>query len=554
MHRLDLEPARAPTPGLVRRRRRLRHHAFVTGGQGRRQERRGGLAVGGGQPVDALVAPARSESRAVEIAARWAGPADRRRRGAAGRRRTPTAVARRGPPRRRRCGRTARRSPGTGAAAVGLQRDGLGVGDERGRGQRQRGLDDLGQSRRDVVEAAGVDGHRVTARGGSAPARRRAWPRRWPSPPSFSSASATPVAVWASIGPTGRPTTSVNSASARLPAGQRRCGDGREVAASIAARRTSAARKFGRLGDRVGHHPDERALAQFAAEQAPQERLLDLGRRRRRPRSPEPIVGPADPLPATAPISVNAASTPRTVNDGSAAASGSDAQGCPSHADLALRQFAGQPRDDDRDQRRVGLGGRPLQQVGDAADLGRPRGHGTDVGGRGGDVDELHQASLTRRSDIAECMDERRTRWYFALVVRRATAPGRNCHASTKVRSRGALRSDVGSARDRCRANGSGRRLRRHGVGVRVTRERPNQRLSTSVGSRPISVRRRVVLQPRGRRDCPAAQRWVALGRWRWRWRWRRWTSLTVTPVIAIAVSNLFHPRSFHQAPTLLGE
>ena len=54
VHRLDLEPARTPAPRLVRRRGRLRHHPFVTGGKGGRQERGRGLAVGGGQPVDAL--------------------------------------------------------------------------------------------------------------------------------------------------------------------------------------------------------------------------------------------------------------------------------------------------------------------------------------------------------------------------------------------------------------------------------------------------------------------------------------------------------------------
>ncbi len=45
----------------------------------------------------------------------------------------------------------------------------------------------------------------------------------------------------------------------------------------MAARRTAGGGRSRGLGDRVGHHPDQRALAQLAAEQAAQERLLDVG-------------------------------------------------------------------------------------------------------------------------------------------------------------------------------------------------------------------------------------------------------------------------------------
>lgn len=58
----------------------------------------------------------------------------------------------------------------------------------------------------------------------TSPSRRWIWTRapssfasKTPSPPRRSSASATPVAVWASIGPTGRPTRRVNSDSALAP-------------------------------------------------------------------------------------------------------------------------------------------------------------------------------------------------------------------------------------------------------------------------------------------------------------------------------------------------
>ena len=90
---------------------------------------------------------------------------------------------------------------------------------------------------------------------------------------------------------------------------------------SISARRTAVAGTSGRLGDRVGHHAGERALAQLAADQPDEERLLVLGRAgeqlgdRRPPRGDEPGA-------ASAPIAVNVASTSATVSVAAAAGSG----------------------------------------------------------------------------------------------------------------------------------------------------------------------------------------------------------------------------------------
>ena len=52
MHRLDLQPARSATAGLVGRCRRLGHHSLVAGGQRCVQEFGGPRGIGGGQPVD----------------------------------------------------------------------------------------------------------------------------------------------------------------------------------------------------------------------------------------------------------------------------------------------------------------------------------------------------------------------------------------------------------------------------------------------------------------------------------------------------------------------
>ena len=69
----------------------------------------------------------------------------------------------------------------------------------------------------------------------------------------------------------------------------------------VAAEHRRATHRRGRdvrgLGHRVGHHAGQRALAQLAAEQAPQERLLDLGCRGEQTRRPARRACACEPLP-----------------------------------------------------------------------------------------------------------------------------------------------------------------------------------------------------------------------------------------------------------------
>ena len=142
-------------------------------------------------------------------------------------------------------------------------------------------------------------------------------------PPSFSRASATPVAVWASIGPTGRPTSSVNWSSAGLPPESTSAATAGRFPLNIAARRTSGVRTSAAFATASAIRPMS----------APWRSSPPSSRRRNVCSASVAALKTAlissdlrawEPLPATAPISVNAASTPRTVSDGSAAGAGSD--------------------------------------------------------------------------------------------------------------------------------------------------------------------------------------------------------------------------------------
>ena len=194
---------------------------------------------------------------------------------------------------------------------VGAQRDGFAVGHQRGDRQRQRGLDHLGQPGRDVVEAAGEDRDRRRRRGGSAPARRRASPRRRPGRPA---GPAHRRRRWrsarASARPAGRPAAGT-AASASAPPRQRRGGNGRQRAAEHRGAPHVGGREAGRLCHRVGHHAEQRALPQFTAEQAAQEGLLGLGGGAEQVAPAASARRACDPAPDVVLISVNAASTAR---------------------------------------------------------------------------------------------------------------------------------------------------------------------------------------------------------------------------------------------------
>ena len=98
--------------------------------------------------------------------------------------------------------------------------------------------------------------------------------------PVAANASATDAALAASIGWTGRSTSKPISASAASPTVSARRAASARSPLSIAARRTAAAGTCAARGDRVGHQPGERTLAQLAGEETDDE--VGLGRRRTR--------------------------------------------------------------------------------------------------------------------------------------------------------------------------------------------------------------------------------------------------------------------------------
>ena len=196
----------------------------------------------------------------------------------------------------RRRGRSGSSCPGSGGGA--RRRRGRSLrrrARTTGAANAARDLDDLGHARGDVVEVAGEHAHLVAVRGAPGCARRRASTRPTRVPVA-ASASATRAALAASIGCTGRSTSSRTSASAAAPPASARRAVSARSPPSIAARRTASAGTSRGAGDRVGHQPGERALAQLAGEQAHDEVGLGGGRTREElarasPGAPPPIPG-----------------------------------------------------------------------------------------------------------------------------------------------------------------------------------------------------------------------------------------------------------------------
>ena len=96
--------------------------------------------------------------------------------------------------------------------------------------------------------------------------------------PVWPSASATSAALAASIGWIGWSTASRTASSASRPSVSATHGGAAEVAAEHRGPAHDVDRHLGRRGDGVGHDPGERALAQPAGEQPPDEVGLGLGR------------------------------------------------------------------------------------------------------------------------------------------------------------------------------------------------------------------------------------------------------------------------------------
>ena len=139
------------------------------------------------------------------------------------------------------------------------------------------GRDDFGQPRGDVVEAAGVD-RDVVAAAVDLHAR----------PVELGLENRFTAEAFEGVVHTGRglgehradrpPDPQGELVEGRRPAGQRRRRNRGQVAAEHGGAAHRGGRDAGRLGDGVGHHPAQRALPQFAAEQPAQEHLLGLGR------------------------------------------------------------------------------------------------------------------------------------------------------------------------------------------------------------------------------------------------------------------------------------
>ena len=116
----------------------------------------------------------------------------------------------------------------------------------------------------------------------------------------------------ASIGCTGRCSATAKRASPAAPSVERGAGDGTEIAGEHQrARRTSATGSAGRGSDRIDHHAFERALAQFADEQAQQEVLLGRGGTLEQRLAAARHALAAEPLPVVAAMRASVASTSR---------------------------------------------------------------------------------------------------------------------------------------------------------------------------------------------------------------------------------------------------
>ena len=118
------------------------------------------------------------------------------------------------------------------------------------------------------------------------------------APPSMSSPGA------ASIGWTGRPTSSGPRAAPRAPPASAAAATAPRSPRSITPGGPSARGTLGRLRDGLGHHALQRALAQLAEQQGDEEALLVLGRAGEQRRPARRAAPPASPGPPCAPIAL----------------------------------------------------------------------------------------------------------------------------------------------------------------------------------------------------------------------------------------------------------
>ena len=323
VHRLDLDPGGAAAAGVVRRREVLDDHALVTAGERLVDEglRRGW--VGGHQARDPVRPRAPGRSSAAD--ADGPGSSSRSSPSRCSRSKKYGVIATPLPMRRARRGLLERARP------AGLR---------RARSPRRRARASAGSARTtsttsgsrcgDVLERAGGEQDLVAGavRPGSGCRRASRRPRARP-PPALASAAARSGALEASIGSTGRPTSSPNAASAVLAAGQGGDRDGGRRAGEHRGAAYGRERHGRRRGDRLLDQGVEGALADRAGDGAAQPGLLvgggpaeQLGDRGR-PRGLGARAG------ASAAIASNASCTSSTVRVGESAGSGSCAQPAP---------------------------------------------------------------------------------------------------------------------------------------------------------------------------------------------------------------------------------
>ena len=186
----------------------------------------------------------------------------------------------------------------------------------------------------------------------TSPSRRCAWTR---APSSFhstdaapvsASASATPSAGEASIGPTARPGDEGDRPQRVDTAGERLQGGLAEIAGEHVGAADLVDGNAGPAGDGLDHHALQRTLAQLTAEDAPQQPLLD--RRRPGEHAGKQVAprAPSSPAPTRAASSLSQRSISSTSSEGSSAAAASSLlERRPTDADAALAGLAGeQPR------------------------------------------------------------------------------------------------------------------------------------------------------------------------------------------------------------------
>ena len=289
-------------------------------------------------------------------------------------------------------------------SAVGAQRDRLGVGDQRADRQGQGGGLDFGQPRGDVVEAAGVDRHGLAVSVDLHPGTVELGFEDSGAAQSLEGVTDTGGSL-REHGPDGGAHLQREPLERRRTVGHRRGGHRGQVTAEHRGAAHCRTLQVGGPGDRVGHHPDQGALAQFAGEQAAQERLFHIGGRTEqfgqqfgaaslgalsggRADRAEPVVDVEHIQPRLR----------CRLRDG--------AQSGPTDTDLALGQLTGQPRHDDGDL--AGPGPGEPQQIGDARDLGQPSRRPGDVRGGAGNLYQQHGVSLTCRTDSVTSRRNRR--------------------------------------------------------------------------------------------------------------------------------------------------